>query len=127
MSNQCLAELLVLHADHRRVLDVRMLMQTVFDLGREDVLPARHDHVVVTAFDVQASVVVEATHVTGRREVAQSRLVPTARVALKRHPPPGEDAPGGPRSAVVAVVTDGAPVDATDEAPRRAGSAAQVG
>src|SRR4051794_29749493 len=103
MRNQRLTELLVLHAHHSRVLDMRMLMQTVFDLGREDVLPARHDHVVVAPFDVKTSVVVQATHVTGRSEVAESRLVLTARVALERHRTAGENAPGGTRRDVVAV------------------------
>src|SRR5437764_2680716 len=99
-----------------------MLMQAVFDFGREDVLTARHDHVVVAAFDVQTSVVVQATHVTGRREIAQSRLVLAAGVALECHRTAGEDAPGGTRRDVVAVVIDEAHVDAADEATRRAGS-----
>src|SRR5437764_11965314 len=103
-----------------------MLMQAVFDLGREDVLTARHDHVVVAAFDVQASVVVQTTHVTGRREVAQSRLVLTAGVALECHRTTGKYAPGGTRCDVVAVVLYEAHIAAANSPTAEPGSIPQA-
>jgi hypothetical protein len=44
-----LAELLVVDADDRDLVDGVVIGEQVLDLAREDVLPARDDHLVVAA------------------------------------------------------------------------------
>src|SRR4051794_1658523 len=71
---QALAELLVVDAEHGHVGDTLVAGEQVLDLGREDVLAARDDHVVVAAVDVQAPAAVEMAHVAGGHEAVDDLL-----------------------------------------------------
>ena len=59
------AEVLVLHADRGRLDDVGVSADEVLDLGRKDVLAAGDDHLVVAATDVEQTVAVQTTDITG--------------------------------------------------------------
>src|SRR3954452_20280837 len=80
---QPLAELLVLDAEDRRLGDRGMAGEQLLDLGGEDVLPARDDHVVVTAVDEQPPLRVEVTHVARGHQAVDLVLAAAARVALE--------------------------------------------
>ena len=62
---QPLAELLVVDAEDRDLLDRVVALEQLLDLRREDVLAAGDDHVVVAAVDEQPPVVVEVADVAG--------------------------------------------------------------
>src|SRR4051794_32615857 len=80
---QRLAELLVVDADDRRLADVLVLGERLLDLLWEDVLPARDDHVVVAALDVEAAVLVEVADVARGHEPVDHVLRAAAGVASK--------------------------------------------
>src|SRR3954447_26340743 len=87
-----LAELLVRDAEARRLGDRLMAGEQLLDLGREDVLPARDDHVVVTAVDEQPSLRVEVTDVARRHQAVHLVLAAAARVAIELQLVADEDA-----------------------------------
>src|SRR4029079_8716206 len=64
------------------------------DLGREDVLAAGDDHVVVAAVDVQPPLRVEVTDAASAQQAVDDVLPATARVSLKRRGRADEDPAG---------------------------------
>ena len=66
----------------------------LLDLGREDVLAAGDDHVVVAAVDEQPAVLVDVPDVAGRHHPVDDLLAAAAGVALELHRAADEDAPG---------------------------------
>ena len=87
-----LAELLVVDAEDRGFLDVVVPLEQLFDLLREDVLPARDDHLVVAAVDEQPPALVEVPDVTRAHQAADDVLVAAPGVALEHHLVAHEDA-----------------------------------
>src|SRR3954452_6867712 len=80
---QALAELVVVDAEDGDVGHALVRVQQLLDLTREDVLTARHDHVVVAAVDEEAALGVEMADVSGREQAVDLVLVAAARVALE--------------------------------------------
>src|ERR1700728_1923455 len=124
---QALAELLVVHADHRGLLDALVAGEQVLDLAREHVLAAGDDHLVVAAVYEQAPARVHAANVAGAHQPADDLLAATAGVALEDHLVRHEDAAVGAARDLFAVL-----VEQLDHGPHRrlagrAGSRAQVG
>ena len=60
---QSLPELLILDADRRGLLDLLVAGEQLLDLGREHVLAAGDDHLVVASVDEQPALVVEVADV----------------------------------------------------------------
>ena len=73
---QPLAELLVVDADHRDLLDRVVVGEQVLDLAREHVLAAGDDHLVVAPVDEQPALVVEVADVAGREQAVETSLPP---------------------------------------------------
>ena len=70
---QPLAELVVVDADDRDLVDRRVVGEQVLDLAREDVLAAGDDHLVVAAVDEQPAVAVEVPDVARRHQAVDRR------------------------------------------------------
>src|SRR3954463_13959614 len=62
-----LAEGLVRDADHRRLADVRVLVDDLLDLARVDVEAAADDDVLLAVDDVVVAIVVDARDVAGAK------------------------------------------------------------
>src|ERR1700756_4567523 len=80
---QALAELLVVDADRGRLLDRLVAAEELLHLGREHVLPAGDDHLVVAAVDEQTTPAVEMADVARRHEALQLLLGLAPGIALK--------------------------------------------
>ena len=91
---QPLAELLVVDADHRGLVDRLVVAEQILDLAREDVLAAGDDHLVVAAVDEQPAVRVEVTDVAGAQQPVEALLAAAAGVALEGHLVADEDPAG---------------------------------
>ena len=120
---QALAELLVVDAEHRDLVDAVVVAEQVLDLAREDVLAARDDHLVVAAVDEQPPAAVEVADVAGRHQAVDDRLVAAARVAVEDQLVADEDPAGLALAHLLAVVV----VELDDRAERRAARGAGRG
>ena len=89
---QALAEGLVVHPDRRGLHDRLVAREQVLDLLREQVLPARDDHLVVAALHEQTPRVVDAADVAGGHQPVDHVLGAAAGVALEQHLVAHEDA-----------------------------------
>ena len=69
-----------------------MLAEQVLDLGREDVLAAGDDHLVVAALDEQPALLVEPAEVAAGHQIADPVLVLAAGVAGEEQRVADEDA-----------------------------------
>ena len=101
---QALAELVVLHADHRGLGHVLVLLERLLDLLGIDVLAARDDHVVGAALDEQAPLLVEVAEVAGGHVAVHHLLALAAGVALEQHRVAHEDLAGLARPALALVL-----------------------
>ena len=103
---QALTELLVLDAEDRDVGDVVVAVQQILDLGREDVLAAADDHVVVAAVDEQPGRRVEVADVAAGEQAVDSSLC-RRRLALELDVVADEDPPGpAARHGLAVLVVD---------------------
>src|ERR1039458_5537527 len=86
-----MAHLLVIDPDNGRIDDRVVAPKELFHFAWEDILAPRDNHLVVSAFDEQATSFVDITSVTRAHQSGDDLLPTTARVALKSHPATDED------------------------------------
>ena len=82
--------------------------EQLLDLGREDVLAARDDHLVVAPVDVQPPLGVEVADVAGGHQALDDVLVAAARVALELREVADEDPAALALADLLAVARRGA-------------------
>src|SRR5215210_978950 len=126
-----LAELVVRHADHGRLLDRRVLVQHLLDLARVDVVAATDDQVLLAVDDEEVAVLVHLGHVA-RAEPALLRdgllvRVVTVPVALHDVVAADHDLADLALWDLVAVVVPHLHLDTLDRGADRAGLALLVG
>ena len=113
-SAQSFPEILVRHPECGRLDHVGMSADEVFDLGREDVLAAGDDHLVVAAADVEQALGVEVAHIAGGHQAVDDLLSTATGVALEREAVADEDPPDLTPGHLIAVVVEDLYLDAPD-------------
>src|SRR3954453_6261638 len=125
-----LAELLVGHADHRRLDHRRVLVEHLLDLARVDVVAAADDHVLLAVDDEEVPVLVDLRHVAAVEPAVADglrRRVGLAPVALHDVVAADDDLAHLTLRDVPAVLVDDLHLDALDRRADRAGLALAVG
>jgi hypothetical protein len=74
-----------------RIISGSAPVEQVLDLAGKDILAAGDDHLVIAAFDEQATGLIDAAGVTSGHQATEPVFAPTAGIAVEEHLVAGED------------------------------------